>query len=174
MKANIFEELAKLSEAIIELPFATARRMLKPESEREAQAAGWKAYDAWVRLMNAATDQFYSNAAFGAATGHTMDRTLRWQRMGTASSAALFSGVWPVVGLPTAAEMSELHADVRALRDEVAASRVEAEEAGAAGIAMDPATRVPVNDSLAAMWDGWFPAPVPHSVSKVREDASAN
>jgi hypothetical protein len=159
---------------MVELPFATMRRMVDPDGERKVQEAGWNAYDAWIRVMNAATDQLYNDASFGSATGRAMEDGLKWQRMASASAGAFFSALWPVVGLPTAAELTELHADVRALRDEVAAARLEAEEARAAETILRSAAEPPANDSMAAMWDGWLPTAVPFSGAKVREDAPAN
>lgn len=176
MDPKLFREFAKWGETMIELPFAALRGLADPEGERErkVQEAGWRAYDAWVRLLNAATDQLYGDAAFGASTGRAMEGALRWQRTASAAAGAFFGTLWPAVGLPTAAELTELRAEVRALRDEVAATRLEAEEARAAEFALRPAAEHPANDSLAAMWDGWIQPAASFAVRKERTDASAN
>jgi hypothetical protein len=174
VSAKFFQELARLGEAMVELPFAAVRRLAEPDGERKVQEAGWRAYDAWVRLMNAATDDLYGDAAFGAATGRSMEGALRWQRMSSAMAGAFFGTLWPAVGLPTAAELTELRAEVRALRDEAGAARLEAAEARAAEFAPRLAAEHPANDSLAAMWDGWVPPAAPFSVGKERTDGPAN
>lgn len=170
MNANFFQDLMKLGEAMVELPIAAMSRAIAPDGERKVHEAGWKAYDAWVRVMNSATGQLYNDPSFGAATGRAMQDGLKWQRMASASAGAFFAALWPAVGLPTAAELTELHAELRALRDEVAASRLEAEEARAAETALRSAIELPPNDSLATMWHGWIPA----APFAVREDAPAN
>ncbi len=174
MSARFFEELARLSEAMIELPFAAARRVVVADGERKLQEAGWKAYDSWVRVVNAATDELYGNAAFGAAAGRAMENGLKWQRTSSATAGAFFAALWPAVGLPTAAELSDLRAEVRALRDEVAVARLDAEEARAAELLPRPATEHPANDSLAAMWDGWIPPAASFANGREGSDASAN
>ncbi len=175
MDAQFFREFAKLAEAMVELPFVSARRLIDPDGERKAQEAGWRAYDAWVRLLNAATDQLYGDAAFGASTGRSMESALRWQRMASAAAGAFFGALWPAVGLPTAVELTELRAEVRALRDELAGARLEAEEARAVQFApRRQAAEHLANDSLAAMWDGWIAPAAPFAGRKERSDASAN
>jgi regulator of protease activity HflC (stomatin/prohibitin superfamily) len=74
------------------------------------------------------------------------------------------------VGLPSAAELTELRAEVGALRDDLAEARLEAEEARAAEIELPAGER----DALIAMWNGgWSPAAVPF-VRKRGEDVPAN
>jgi hypothetical protein len=40
----------------------------------------------------------------------------------------VFAGLWPTVGPPTEAELTELRAEVASLHDELAMTRVETEE----------------------------------------------
>lgn len=171
---KFFEELTRLSEAMVELPFAAARRLARPDGEREAQQAGWKTYDAWVRVINAATDALYGSAAFGAATGRSMESALKFQRISSATAGAFFGALWPAIGLPTAVELTDLRAEVRALRDEVATARLEAAEARAAESMLRPAAEHPTNEALAAMWDGWISPAAQYANGGESSDASAN
>ena len=90
-----------------------------------------------------------------------MEASLKWQRLGSAMTGAFFAALWPAVGLPSAAELTELRAEVGALRDDLAVARLEAEEARAAEIEV-PAGERQVDDQLTAMWNGgWSPAAAP-------------
>lgn len=173
MSATFFERFAKLNEAMIAMPLKAAGRLLDPDGERGFQQAGWKAYDAWVRLVNATTDEIYASPAFGASIGRTMEAALKWQRLGSAITGAFFAALWPAVGLPAAAELTELRAEMRALRDEVAAARLDAEEARAAETALRPSAEHPANDALAAMWNGWI-REAPFVSAEASKDAPAN
>lgn len=173
MNAKFFEQLAKLGEAMVEMPFAAARSVMaqnRQDAEQELQQAGWKAYDAWVRLFNEAANAIYASPEIGASVGRSMEASLKWQRLGSAVTEAFFAAVWPAVGLPTATELTELRAEVGALRDDLAMARLEGEEARAAG--MHPAEHQ-ASDALTAMWNGgWIPA-APFA-AKRDEDAPAN
>jgi len=68
--------------------------------------------------------------------------------------------------------LSELRAEVGALRDDLAAARLEAEEARAAEIALHD--EHPLIDPLTAMWNGgWAPATAA-AVPERGEDAPGN
>jgi hypothetical protein len=157
---NIFEQLSKFSEAMVELPFAAARSMLVPEregGEQTLQQAGWKAYDAWVQLMNESANSFYQSPEIGASVGRSMETSLQWQRLGTAVTDAFFAALWPAVGLPSSAELTELRAEVGALREELATARLENEEARAAEFALNERQ---TSEALAGMWNGgWTASP---------------
>ena len=175
MNAKFFEQLGKLSEAMIEIPFAAARSMIAPSGqggEPELQQAGWKAYDAWVRLMSESANSLYDSPEVGASVGRSMEASLKWQRMGSAIGGAFFAALWPAVGLPTATELTELRAEVGALRDDLAVARLEGEEARAAEDTQRPSERQAA-DALTAMWNGgWIPA-APF-VAEREKDAPAN
>jgi len=174
VSAKLFQELTRLGEAVVELPLAAMRRFADADGERKAQEAGWKAYDTWVRAISAATDALYDSEAFGAAAGRWIESGLKWQRLSSAAAGAFFGALWPAIGLPTAAEMTELRAELRALRDEAAAARLEAAEARAAQPVLPPAAgEHPTNESLAAMWNGWI-AQAPYVNGREGGDASAN
>ncbi|HVB78879.1 MAG TPA: hypothetical protein VNE82_02890 [Candidatus Binataceae bacterium] len=175
---KFFEQLNKLSAAMVEMPFVAARSVFAQNSEQangeqELQQAGWKAYDAWVRLLSESANGLYASPEVGASVGRSMDASLKWQRLGSAMTGAFFAALWPALGLPSAAELTELRAEVGALRDDLAEARLEAEEARAAEVAA-PAGEHQERDLLTAMWNGgWTPATAPF-VRKRGEDAPAN
>ena len=174
---KFFEELGKFSEAMVEAPFAAVKGLLAQDGERrgeqELQQAGWKVYDAWVRLMNESANSLYASPEVGSSVGRSMEASLKWQRLGSAMTSAFFAALWPAVGLPSAAELTELRAEVGALRDDLAEARLEAEEARAAEVEVPTGERQ-AGDALTAMWNGgWSPAAVPF-VRKRGEDVPAN
>jgi hypothetical protein len=161
VNTKFFEQLAKLSEAMIEMPFAAARGMIAPSLQdggQELQQAGWKAYDAWVHLMSESTNSLYDSPEIGASVGRSMEASLKWQRMGSAIAGAFFAALWPAVGLPTAVELTELRAEVGALRDDLAVARLEAEEARVAELAQRP-DESQAADASTPIWNGgWIPS----------------
>ena len=171
---KFFEQLGKLGEAMVEMQFVAVRSMLPQDGEasgeQDLQKARWKAYDAWVQLLNESANGLYNSPEVGSSVGRSMEASLKWQRVGSAMTGAFFAALWPTVGLPSAAELTELRAEVGALRDDLAEARLEAEEARAAEIEMPAGER----DALIAMWNGgWSPAAVPF-VRKRGEDVPAN
>jgi len=185
VNVNFFEHLSKFGEAMIEIPFVAARNIFAQDRDQsgeqdiqrnpqeDLQQAGWKAYDAWVKLLNESANGFYVSLQVGASVGRSMEASLKWQRLGSAMTSAFFAALWPAVGLPSAAELTELRAEVGALRDDLAMARLEAEEARAAEIET-PVDEHQAGDPLTAMWNGgWTPATAPF-VSKRGEDAPAN
>lgn len=177
VNVKFFEQLSKFSEAMLEIPLVAARSMVAQDrsqnGEQELQQAGWKAYDAWIQLLSESTDGLYASPEVGASVGRSMEASLKWQRLGSAMTGAFFAALWPAVGLPSAAELTELRAEVGALRDDSAAARLEAEEARAAEIEL-PAGEPQVGERLTAMWNGgWTPEVAPF-VRKRGDDAPAN
>jgi hypothetical protein len=173
VRANYFEELSKLGETMVELQFAALRRLAGLDGDQELQQTTWKAYDAAVRFANVATDELYVSPVFGAAVGRTMDTALKWQRLNSAVAGAFFAALWPAVGLPTAAELTELRSEVGALRDELTSARLEAFEARAALSQTRPEEQ-PADESMAAIWHGWIPLAPPFAPRGVRKDGRAN
>jgi hypothetical protein len=174
---KFFEQWAKLGEAIVEMPFVTVRSMFahdrEQNGEQDLQQAGWKAYDAWVQLLNESVNGLYNSPQVGSSVGRSMESSLKWQRLGSAMTDAFFAALWPAVGLPSAAELTELRAEVGALREDLAEARLEAEEARAAETEF-PAGERQAGDALTAMWNGgWSPATAPF-VRKRGDDAPAN
>jgi hypothetical protein len=171
---KFFEQLGKLGEAMVEMQFVAVRSMFAQDRERsgeeDLQKARWRAYDAWVQLLNESANGLYNSPEVGSSVGRSMEASLKWQRLGSAMTDAFFAALWPTVGLPSAAELTELRAEVGALRDDLAEARLEAEEARAAEIELPAGER----DALIAMWNGgWSPAAVPF-VRKRGEDVPAN
>jgi hypothetical protein len=174
---KFFEELSKFSEAVVEMPFAGVKGLLAQDGERRGeqalQQAGWKVYDAWVRLLTESANSLYASPEVGSSVGRSIEASLKWQRLGNAMTGAFFAALWPAVGLPSAAELTELRAEVGALRDDLAMARLEAEEARAAEIGSTSGERR-VGDELDAMWSGgWQPVKAPFA-RKGGKDAPAN
>jgi hypothetical protein len=174
---KFFEQLGKLSEAMLEIPFVAAKTMVAQDrnqsGERDLRQAGWKAYDAWVKLVDESANGLYGSPEVGVSVGRSMDASLKWQRLGSAMTGAFFAALWPAVGLPSAAELTELRAEVGALRDDLAVAGLEAEEVRAAEVEL-PAGEPRVGDRLTAMWNGgWTPEVAPF-VRKRGDDAPAN
>jgi hypothetical protein len=125
-QSGIVEDLAKFYEAAwFDLPAAAAQRLLGLGDEENLGQAGWKAYDAWIRLGNTATNRLYANRAVGGFTGRAMETVLKVRRAGDALASAFFGNLWPSMGLPTAAEVHALRDELIALRELVAALAVD-------------------------------------------------
>jgi hypothetical protein len=59
---RFFEQLRHVNEAMIEMQFQVAERLLAQrgqDSERALRQRGWKAYDAWVQLVNETVNSLY-------------------------------------------------------------------------------------------------------------------
>ena len=91
--------------------------------------AGWKAYDAWVRMANDASNRMYANPTFGAMAGRGIQAGLQVTRVVDAVASAIFGDLWPAIGLPTATDVQALRADVKSIREELRALLAQAEEA---------------------------------------------
>jgi len=98
-----------------DLPLAGTQWAWGVGKEQEAAEATWKGYDAWVRLASTSIDELYRNSLFGEIAARTLDSSLRWQRFSNAWAGAFFGGLWPVVGLPTAAAVQALQEGVQSL-----------------------------------------------------------
>jgi len=106
--------------ALIELPSAAARRLLTDEKDdRGLYAAGWKAYDAFVRIANESANQLYANPAFGEVTARGIEAALQARHATDSMASALFREVLPVIGLPAAKDIEGLNRSIAALRGEV-------------------------------------------------------
>ncbi len=129
--ASFSEETLKLAQCLMPVPpTAKIRRLVDTaavEVEKELSELAWKAYDSIVGLANRTTNQVFSNQRVGQALGGSIDLMLRWQRFNHAVAGALFSALWPAVGLPTGSEVAAVRADIRGLREELRAAVAEAE-----------------------------------------------
>lgn len=102
-----------------DLPLAAVKRGLGVGDEKGMMETAWKGYDAGVRLATTTVDSLYQSPLFGTLMGRSLNRMLRWQRLGNAVSGAFFTSFWQAVGLPTVAETQALRAEVQALREEL-------------------------------------------------------
>ncbi len=125
------EDLGKLFEAAwVDLPAAAVKRLFASDGEGAVREAGWKAYDAWVRLANDASNRMYANPTFGSMAGRGIQAGLQVTRVVDAVASAIFGNLWPAIGLPTATDVQALRADVKALREKLRTIAARAEEAG--------------------------------------------
>jgi hypothetical protein len=117
--------IVDIAEAImIDLPIAATVRVLARTDERALNEAGWKAYDAIVKVANDATSRVYTNSAFGRVAASAMEFALRAQRLNAALSGAIFANLWPAIGLPAATDIAAMREEVSALRLDLAEARV--------------------------------------------------
>jgi hypothetical protein len=120
IKQSMTEDFGKLVEtAFIDLPAAVIKRLVFNEEEGAVREVGWKAYDAWVRVANDASNRMYANPTFGSMTGRGIQASLQIARVVDAMASAIFGNLWPAIGLPTAIDVQALRADVKALREEL-------------------------------------------------------
>jgi len=101
--------------AVLDLPAAATKWGWGMSEEKEMTEAAWKGYDAWVRWASHSLNDLYRDPVFGELMARTLDRWLRWQRLGNAMAGAFFGGLWPVIGLPTAAAVEALQEELRAM-----------------------------------------------------------
>jgi hypothetical protein len=156
------EDIGKLFEAAwVDLPTAAVKRLLAGADAGGMRDAGWKAYDAWVRLANDASNRVYANPTFGAVAGRGIQAGLQVTRVVDAVASAVFGNLWPAIGLPTATEVQALRSDVKALREELrgyhdqASTVVSAdsdEEAFAAARGSEA-----LNEAASIIWNGYEP-----------------
>jgi hypothetical protein len=156
-QSQVAEELVKFYEAaLLDLPIAAARRLVGAADERSLTQAGWKAYDAWVRLANETTNQVYANRAVAGLTGRAFEAALRAQRVGDALSSAFFGNFWPSIGVPTANQVKSLRQEVVELREELSAKAGSRREHAA-------------DESLRLIWNGSEHRPASDSHRGVKE-----
>jgi hypothetical protein len=122
-KSQLMKELTKFGEALwIELPFAATMRLAGQGDDDGLREAGWKTYDAWIRLANEATNRVYASSLVAGISGRLIVTALQTKRVGDTLTSAVFGNLWPAIGIPTASEIHALRAEVAGLRDEIRAS----------------------------------------------------
>jgi len=126
--------------AFLELPVAGAKWGSGIGKEQEVAEAVWKGYDAWVRLTTTSIDELYTNSLFGEIVARSLDGGLRWQRLSQAWAGAFFAGLWPAMGLPTAAAVQALYAEVQFLAARLTAqdTQIGALHEEVRSVAVDP------------------------------------
>jgi hypothetical protein len=105
-----------------DLPLAGVKWSLGAGEEREATEAGWKGYDASVRLTANAVDALYRNPLFSDVFARTVSTALRWQKITNAFTTAFFTSVWKALGVPTADDVQGLSEHIRALEHRLSQS----------------------------------------------------
>lgn len=121
-QSQVAEDLAGFYEAaLLDLPIAAVKRLAGAADEKTLKQAGWKAYDAWVRLANEVTNQVYANRTVAAVAGGAFESVMRAQQAGDALTSAFFGNFWPAIGAPTSAQVRALHEEVTELREELRA-----------------------------------------------------
>ncbi|HZC45922.1 MAG TPA: hypothetical protein VE243_05560 [Candidatus Acidoferrum sp.] len=122
--SSFSDEILKLAQCLMpEPPTAKVKRMVASIADngidRQLHELGWKAYDTVIGAANNVTNRAFTSQAVGQVLGGAVDMMLRWQRLNFAVSGALFSVLWPSVGLPSSTEVEGLRSDMRALREEL-------------------------------------------------------
>jgi uncharacterized protein YbjT (DUF2867 family) len=127
--ASFSDEMLKLAQCLMPVPPTAKVKRLIDRSAVEAKLSevAWKTYDSIVGLAAQTTNRVLSNQGVGNVLGTSLDLMLRWQRFNSAVAGAMFSAVWPAVGLPTGSEVAAVRADIRGLREDLRAALAEAE-----------------------------------------------
>ena len=99
--------------AFVDLPLAGLQWGWGIGPEEAVTETVWKGYDAGMRLATAAIDNLYRLPLTAEVLNRATPALLRWQRINSAATGAVFTGLWQTVGLPTTAE-------TRALREAIA------------------------------------------------------
>jgi len=99
----------------LEVPTVTTQWSWGMGQQRDVEAAMWKGYDAWVRVAKTAIDRVYENPVFGDVAAVALDRTLRWQQWQQTIASTIVATIVPLTGLPTAAMVDAVHAEVQSL-----------------------------------------------------------
>jgi hypothetical protein len=119
-KTQNAKDLLTLYKALmIELPVAGAKSTLGVVKDGEIEGTAWKAYDAWIRIVNRSTDALYQNPFFGDGLGRSLPGVLQTQRFTGAVSEAAFAVLRTVTGLAGASEVQAVRAELRDLRLEL-------------------------------------------------------
>ena len=109
-------DLMTFSSALLRyFPLAAARWRLGQGDKKATADAAWKVYDAGIRAATTDVDDLYRTPLFSETVSSGVNHWLRWRRMSNALNRVLLSSFWPMLGLPTAAEIQSLTAQVRAL-----------------------------------------------------------
>src|SRR5262249_60655838 len=95
------EDLATAYKTLFfDLPLAGAKWGVGIGAEKETTETAWKAYDASVRLATTAIYSLYRSPLFNQAVSRTLTKAVRWQRLGNAISAPLFTGLLRKTAVP--------------------------------------------------------------------------
>lgn len=135
-KSQLAGAVSNLAEAmLIDLPLLAIGRLFDRGFSSDLEQTGWKAYDAAVAITTELTNRLYASPRIGRASSRALEDWLNLQRLTSAASGAFFAALWPLVGLPTAAEMQLLIDQVESLREQLQASDLAMEADPAASSA---------------------------------------
>jgi len=119
-RAQSSKDLLTLYKALFnELPVAGSKATLGVAKDNAVEQTAWKAYEAWVRLVNRSTDALYQNPFFGDSLGHSLHGLLRMQRLTNSVSGAVSATLRSVAGLPGASEVQAVRTELHDLRLEL-------------------------------------------------------
>jgi hypothetical protein len=102
-----------------DLPLTGTKWGSGTRTEQEVTETVWKGYDAGVRLATAAINNLYRQPVVSEVVARSLGAMLRWQRLSNVLVGASFAGLWSATGLPTAAAVQGLRAEVQILREEL-------------------------------------------------------
>jgi hypothetical protein len=174
-ESKVINDIATFVEAaLVELPTAAARRLLTEEEDDQAlYAAGWKAYDAFVRIANESANQLYANPAFGQMAAQALEIGLQARRASDALVSGIFRDLLPVVGLPAAKDIERLNRSVEGLRQEVRALREVQENLDAIDDDYAAARSAEAqNASAQIIWNGMKPSDAPRQQRREKKSVA--
>lgn len=89
---RLWAELTKFYASMwIDLPLAAMRRMSSGNDD-ELRAAGWRAYDSWIGLMNEAVNELYSNRVLGDVWGRGLEAAFTMRHISDQLTLATLNG----------------------------------------------------------------------------------
>lgn len=97
-----------------DLPLAETRRLFGLATEKEVIKTRWKSYDAGVRTLTNAIDMLYRDPLFGRTLDLWLQMLLRWQQLNKVVLGTIVTGTRELGGLPTAAHIEALRAEIHA------------------------------------------------------------
>lgn len=116
-KSQLADAVTGFAEAaLVDLPLLAIGRLFDRAFSEELRKTRWKAYDAGVAITTELTNRLYTSRRVGRVSGRALDASLKLRRLADAASGAFFAALWPMVGLPTAAEMRRLSDEIESLR----------------------------------------------------------
>jgi hypothetical protein len=174
-ESKVLNDIATFFQAaLIEIPTAAALRLLTEEKNNQAlYTAGWKAYDAFVRIANESANQLYANPAFGQMAAQALEIGLQARRTSDALASGIFRDLLPVVGLPAARDIELLNRSVEGLREEVRALRQAQENLDVIDHDYAAAHSAEAqNASAQIIWNGMKPSDAPRQQRREKKSVA--
>jgi hypothetical protein len=173
-ESKMIRDVATFFEAaLIDLPTAIARQLLTEQKDDQAiHTAGWKAYDAFVRIANESANELYANPAFGHMAAQTLEMGLQARRAGDALVSGFFRDLMPVMGLPAAKDIERLNRTVEGLREEVRELRAQQEDLDALDDYAAARSAEARNASTQIIWNGMKPSDQPRQQRREKKSVA--